>query len=184
MQRLVEDLLTLAKADDGAPIASTEVDIDDIVDAEVKRLRTTGAQPVRASIQAARVMGDRGRLEQMVRNLVDNATRHSTGEVALTVHTVDEEVLLWVDNDGEPVPANEREAVFERFARLERSRQRDSGGSGLGLAIVRTIASAHGGQVIATETPSGTSRFEVRLPVLTDAVVNGDSVSLGPPSQV
>ena len=79
MQRLVEDLLTLAKADDGAPIASTEVDLDDIVDAEVKRLRTTGGQPVRAAIEAARVMGDRGRLEQLVRNLVDNATRHTPG---------------------------------------------------------------------------------------------------------
>ncbi|WP_186827972.1 sensor histidine kinase [Knoellia locipacati] len=169
MQRLVDDLLTLAKADDGVPIAASEVDLDDIVHAEVRRLRALGEQEVRASIGAARVLGDRGRLEQMVRNLVDNATRHTTGAVGLTVGTSEGQVVLYVDNDGDPLPEDQRAAVFERFARLEQSRERDRGGSGLGLAIVRSIATSHGGRVVATETPTGDCRFAVTLPGTDDA---------------
>jgi signal transduction histidine kinase len=174
MQRLVDDLLTLARADDGVPLASEEVDVDDIVDAEVRRLRATGDAPVRASIEAARVVGDRARLEQVVRNLVDNAARHTSGGITLSVGTEGQWVVLQVDNVGDPIPVEDREAVFERFTRLEESRQRHTGGSGLGLAIARTLVMAHGGYVIATETPAGQCRFEVRLPA-------ADATELGQP---
>jgi signal transduction histidine kinase len=163
MQGLVDDLLTLAKADDGAPLDMEDVDLDDIVDGEARRVRATGAD-VEADISAARVKGDHVRLEQMVRNLVDNAVRHTTGAVALQVRTDGDEVVVRVDNDGPPIPEAERDSVFERFSRLQESRQRDTGGSGLGLAIVRTVATGHGGTAVATETPEGNCRFEVRLP--------------------
>ncbi|MFC7487623.1 HAMP domain-containing sensor histidine kinase [Knoellia sp. CPCC 206453] len=164
MQHLVEDLLTLAKADDGVPLALEEVDLDDLVESELRRLRATGTVPVTASISAARIVGDRLKLAQALRNLVDNAMRHTTGDVALAVRPVEDLIVLTVDNHGPPVGADQREAVFERFARLEESRERDTGGSGLGLAIVRTIVEAHQGTVEATETPDGQCRFEVRLP--------------------
>jgi signal transduction histidine kinase len=163
LQSLVDDLLTLAKADDGAPLAREEVDVDDIVAQEVRRVRATGV-PVEASIMAARVLGDRARIEQMVRNVVDNAVRHTTGRVGLSVDTEGDDVVVRVDNDGPPVPVADRETVFDRFARLEDSRRRESGGSGLGLAIVRTVARAHGGNAVATETSDGRCRFELRLP--------------------
>jgi signal transduction histidine kinase len=163
LQSLVDDLLTLAKADDGAPLVREEVDVDDIVEQEVRRVRARGV-PVEADIGAARVLGDRARLEQMVRNVVDNALRHTTGAVGLSVETTGDDVVVRVDNDGPPVPAAERETVFDRFTRLEDSRRRESGGSGLGLAIVRTVAEAHGGTATATETAAGQCRFELRLP--------------------
>jgi signal transduction histidine kinase len=163
MQGLVDDLLTLAKADDGAPLAREDVDLDDIVDGEARRVRATGVG-VEADIRAARVQGDPVRLEQMVRNVVDNAVRHTTGAVALSVGTEGDEVVVRVDNDGPPIPEAERDSVFERFTRLQESRHRDTGGSGLGLAIVRTVALAHGGTAVATQTPDGNCRFEIRLP--------------------
>ena len=164
MQHLVEDLLTLAKVDDGGQLTLEEVDLDDLVEAEVRRVRAMGTAPVTASIAAARMVGDRPKLAQALRNLVDNAMRHTVGGVALAVRPVGDAVVLTVDNEGQPVAEDQRQAVFERFARLEESRERDSGGSGLGLAIVRTIVEAHGGSVEATQTPEGQCRFEVRLP--------------------
>ncbi len=163
MQGLVDDLLTLAKVDDGLPLRREDVDVDDVVHSEARRVRATGVT-VDAHIEAARVLGDPVRIAQMVRNLVDNAVRHTTGGVALRVSTDGEEVVIRVDNDGPPIPVDQREAVFERFARLEESRERDSGGSGLGLAIVRTMAEAHGGTSVATQTRGGSCRFEIRLP--------------------
>lgn len=165
MQRLVDDLLTLAKADDnGLVIASDEVDLDDLVDQEVRRLRASATVPVTASIEPARVIGDTGRLAQVLRNLVDNAVRHTTGGVHLAVATRGEHAVVTVDNDGPPIDEDAREAVFDRFTRLQTSRERDSGGSGLGLAIVKTLVTAHGGDVVATISPQGTCRFEVRIP--------------------
>jgi signal transduction histidine kinase len=166
MQRLVDDLLLLAKADDGLPLRIEEVDLDDLVEAEVRRLRATAEVSVTASIAAARVMGDRLRLAQVVRNLVDNAVAHSRGAIALAVSSNADGVVLTVDNDGPAIPEDKRELVFDRFARLEESRARDHGGSGLGLAIVRALVEAHGGTVRAAETPVGTCRFDVRLPAV------------------
>ncbi len=170
MQRLVEDLLTLAKADDGLPLQLEDVDLDDLVESEVRRLRTTRKGRVTASIAASRVVGDRLKLAQALRNLVDNATSHTTGMVRLAVEPDGDEVVMTVDNDGPPIPVELREAVFGRFARLEAARDRDNGGSGLGLAIVRTIVEAHGGSVRASQTTSGRCRFEVRIPVVPEPV--------------
>jgi signal transduction histidine kinase len=164
MQRLVDDLLTLAKADDGLPLSLQEVDVDDLVDVEVRRLRATVEFPVTASIAAARVTGDPARLGQAIRNLVDNAARHTTGGVYLGVGVDGGQVVVTVDNDGPPIPEGERQRVFDRFSRLEEARDRDRGGSGLGLAIVRTMVEAHGGRVRAGVTPTGQCRFEIRLP--------------------
>src|SRR6476661_1104486 len=164
MQRLVDDLLTLAKADDGLPLSLQEVDVDDLVDVEVRRLRATVEFPVTASIAAARVTGDPARLGQAIRNLVDNAGRHTTGGVYLGVGVEGSQVVVTVDNDGPPIPEAERQRVFDRFSRLEEARDRDRGGSGLGLAIVRTMVQAHGGSVQAGVSPTGQCRFEIRLP--------------------
>lgn len=165
MQRLVEDLLTLAKADDGAPWRHDDVDLDELVDAEVRRLRATGVATVRARIEPVRVTGDEARLAQLLRNLVDNAARHATRTVVLSVLAEPLTAVIRVDNDGPPIPVGDREAVFGRFTRLDTARTRDRGGSGLGLAIVKSVAEAHDGTVVATQTDDGHCRFEVRLPL-------------------
>lgn len=170
MQHLVEDLLTLAKADDrGLATAREEVDLDDIVDREVRRLRATSTHPVAAHIEPARVLGDEARLTQVLRNLTDNADHHTRGTITVSVCTRGQEVLLQVDNQGPPIPPKQRETIFERFTRLEDSRARDHGGSGLGLAICRSLVAGHGGTVRATETPNGECRFEMRLPAAQSA---------------
>ena len=165
MQGLVDSLLTLAKADDeGLLLSLGEVDLDDVIDGECRRLRATGDLPVSASISPARVVGDAARLEQVVRNLTDNARRHARHHVRISVWSADGSAWLAVDDDGPGIPAEDRERVFERFVRLDASRERDSGGSGLGLAIVASVVHAHHGEVRITQAPDGWCRAVVQLP--------------------
>lgn len=166
LQHLVDDLLTLAKIDDAAAARPrVEVDLDDLLIEEVRRLRATSTLRVEADIEAARLEGDPVQLARVVRNLVDNASRHARTAVRLgCAATADGSVTVTVDNDGEPVPLDRREAIFDRFTRLQDSRDRDTGGSGLGLAIVRALVESYGGTVVTTETPEGWCRFEVRIP--------------------
>jgi signal transduction histidine kinase len=101
----------------------------------------------------------------VVRNLVDNALRHATRTVTLTVRPGDPVELL-VDDDGPGIPEAERERVFDRFHRLDSPRTRDAGGTGLGLAIVRELVVAAGGTVAAEASPAGGARLRVRLPAV------------------
>jgi signal transduction histidine kinase len=166
LQRVVEDLLLLTKMDEGTLRLRTEpVDLDDLVFEEAGRLRSsTRLQIDTSAVSVGRVLGDREQLARLVRNLTDNAARHSRGNVALSLHQDDGVAVLKVDDDGRGVPPSDRQRIFERFVRLEEARDRDSGGSGLGLAIVAEIAGAHGGQVSVQDAPLGGARFEVQLP--------------------
>lgn len=97
---------------------------------------------------------------EVLRNLVENATRHAHARVRVTV--ADGGVV--VEDDGDGVPPADRERVFERFVRLEDAREREAGGSGLGLSIAREIARDHGGDVVLDESGLGGLRATVRLP--------------------
>ncbi len=178
MQRLVEDLLTLAQADAGGlMLTREEVDLDDLVHAEARRLRAIGVAPVTSSIQATRVIGDAGRLAQVLRNLADNAAQHTSGGVQLQVRQERGEAILTVDDDADPVPPGLREAVFGRFARLPGARAARPAGTGLGLAVVRELVARHGGTVTAGVSDQGSCRFEVRLPAAGQGVQDGGNAS-------
>lgn len=166
MQRLVEDLLTLAKVDDhGIGLRRQAVDLEDLLLDEVHRVRASTALVVVEDLSPARVLGDADRLSQIIRNLVDNASRHAVTSIRLACATsTDGTVTLTVDNDGEVVPVDRREAIFDRFSRLQQARDRDTGGSGLGLALVRALTQAHAGTVTAGVAPDGSCRFQVELP--------------------
>jgi len=165
MQRLVEQLLLLTRADDGMVTrVRTDVDLDDLALTEARRARRSGLTVDTAGISGGRVRGDPASLAQAVRNLVDNAVRHADRRLALEVRTIGDHVELVVADDGAGIPADERERVFERFVRLDEARARDAGGSGLGLAIVSEIVAAHGGSVRVTSADPGGARFVVRLP--------------------
>ncbi|HEY9566198.1 MAG TPA: HAMP domain-containing sensor histidine kinase [Nocardioides sp.] len=169
MQRLVEAMLLLTRADEGgAGQGAVEVDLDDLALSEVDRARRLGAARGIAvdgsGIEPGRVLGDPATLGQVTRNLVDNALRHARSRVAVSVGVDGTGVWLVVDDDGAGVPVGERERIFERFVRLDEARARDDGGSGLGLAIVREIARAHGGEASVVESPDGGARFRVCLP--------------------
>lgn len=193
MRTMVEDLLLLAKNDErGRPLRRDDVDLDDIVLSEAARLRGLvgggdgggGGLEVAASVEPARLVGDADALQRVVRNLVDNARRHARDRIALRL-TVDRttpgapRAVVCVDDDGEGVPPDQRDSVFDRFARLDADRARGKGGSGLGLAIVAEITRSHGGSVRAEDAPGGGARFVVELPVesLDDDV---DDIPTGP----
>jgi signal transduction histidine kinase len=165
MQSLVEDLLTLAKVDSHQlQLDVQEVDLEDVLDAEIKRLRTVSSMQINAELQPTRVRGDERRLMQVFRNLMDNAARHAKSTIMVGMERRPGELVVSVDNDGEIISVEDRNRVFERFARLDASRSSDGGGSGLGLAITREIMVAHGGTVLAAES-DGWCRFQVILPV-------------------
>ena len=167
LERLVDGMLTLAKADEHTlAVPRRPVDVDDLVLSEVRRLKSASGLRIDASaVGPARVVGDAGLLAQLVRNLVDNACRHAAGAVRIELLETTDSVILAVDDDGEGIAPEQRERVFDRFVRLDDARARESGGSGLGLSIVREIAAAHGGGVVALASRLGGARFEVSLPV-------------------
>ncbi|MFF2316514.1 sensor histidine kinase [Arthrobacter sp. NPDC058097] len=165
LQGLVEDLLALSKADDqGLPVRREEVDVDDVLAAELRRLKATSRHRLAADLVPAKILGDAVRLGQAFRNVLDNADRHAARTVSVHLSASAQAVLVAIDDDGPPVPLADRERIFGRFVRLDESRSRQQGGSGLGLAITRGIVEAHGGRVTATETPQGWCRFEISLP--------------------
>ncbi|GAB2600612.1 hypothetical protein Aab01nite_64950 [Paractinoplanes abujensis] len=165
LQRLVDQLLLLTRADDGGSGRSAhDVDLDDLALAEAKRVSRTGVKVDTAGVGAGRVRGDAAALAQVVRNLTDNAARHATARMAVAVRESPDAVELTVDDDGPGIPPDQRERVFDRFVRLDAARARDDGGSGLGLAIVRTIVTAHGGTVSASSSALGGACFTVRFP--------------------
>ena len=166
LERLVRNLLLLARVDEQSlGRANAAVDLDDLLLAEGTRLRGTTELSVDTSaVAAVRVPGDAGLLGQVVRNLADNAARHATSTVRLTLSQGDGAVIV-VEDDGDGIAEAERERVFERFVRLDEARGRDAGGTGLGLAIVRELVVAHGGSVVVGSSPLGGARFTVRLPL-------------------
>ena len=97
-------------------------------------------------------------------NLLENAARHATARVEVTLAERDDLVTFTVDDDGPGIPAPDQDRIFERFVRLDESRSRDEGGSGLGLAIVAAVAAAHGATVAVGDSPLGGARFRVVFP--------------------
>lgn len=164
MRRLIEDLLMLARSDEKQPrLSAVDVDLDDLLYEEGKRVESMSHVTVRTSIVPVRVTGDQQSLARMLRNLVDNAVRHARGRVEVSCSESGGFALIIVDDDGPGIPESERERVFDRFVRLDASRTRDDGGAGLGLAIVAGIAAAHAGSVTVLRSPLGGARFEIRL---------------------
>jgi signal transduction histidine kinase len=165
LERLVDDLLFLARSDEhGLRAQSQDVDLDDLLTGEAGRLRrTTGLQIVVHDIPV-RVVGDRDQLARVLRNLTDNAARNATGRVELRVGRQGNEAVLDIVDDGPGIPQPDRERVFERFVRLDPSRQRAAGGTGLGLAIAREIVRAHGGELLVVDHDGG-AHLQVRLPL-------------------
>ena len=165
MTRLVSDLLLLATADSGTKATQlAPLDLDDVIRFEAKRLQPRTSVRIDVSAVApVEVRGDADQLGRVVRNLLENASRHAASLVLVELQEVEETATLVVQDDGPGIDFAERERVFDRFARLDDSRSRQSGGSGLGLAIVREIVEGHLGTVQVEPSVKG-ARFVVRLP--------------------
>jgi two-component system, OmpR family, sensor kinase len=179
MGDLVDDMLLLARLDQGRPLEQGPVDLGVLaVDAAADARAMAPGRPVRASIEEGVVVeGDEHRLRQVVANLVRNAIVHTPPETAITVAACrrDGNGIVEVRDEGPGMPPDQAARAFERFYRADPGRARDRGGSGLGLAIVRAVAVAHRGSATLVSAPGvGTTvTIEIPLPAASLAIVTG-----------
>ncbi|HZC42248.1 MAG TPA: HAMP domain-containing sensor histidine kinase [Streptosporangiaceae bacterium] len=175
LARLAEDLLVLARLDEGSrPRAGRRADLAALARAEVERT-AGGRVPVRlVAAEPAVVAGDPDGLRRLLANLIENALCYACGEVTVAVTAADGQARLTVTDDGPGIPPADFERAFARFARLDdaRSRGQDEGGAGLGLAIVRATARAHGGDAWLEAAGPGL-RAVVRLPLTPETATSG-----------
>ena len=169
MSTLVEDLLILARLDRERPLAHELVDLREVVQPAVAAIELQ--EPDRTitlnSDEPLLVVGDAGRLRQVVDNLLVNAVRHTPAGTSISVDLGQQpgSAVVSVLDHGPGIPPEDRLRIFEPFFRADPSRSRATGGQGLGLAIVSTIVQAHGGQVGVSPGEEGGARFWVRIPL-------------------
>jgi two-component system, OmpR family, sensor kinase len=180
MERLVNDLLTLARFDEGLPIQIVPTELVGLGAEAVRTAATVGPQwPVEfTASHPVEVMGDPTRLRQVIDNLLANVRAHTPQGTSATVHVDQDGTMaqIVVKDSGPGMPSEEAARVFERFYRVDASRARNHGGSGLGLSIVAAIVAAHGGTVSAKSSPGDGMMVTVRLPVIPEAVELAETV--------
>ncbi|SDG00575.1 sensor histidine kinase [Klenkia brasiliensis] len=175
MGALVEDLLQLARLDQQRPVAALPVDLGELADDAVHDARAVAPdRPITLDMhdsltEVPVVLGDEGRLRQVLANLVTNALTHTPAGTPVTVRVAEDPadpdvVLVAVADEGPGLSPEDAERVFERFYRADASRARVAGGSGLGLSIVSSLVAAHHGTVTLTTAPGQGATFTVRLP--------------------
>jgi two-component system OmpR family sensor kinase len=168
MSLLVDDLLLLARLDEGRPLEREPVRLDAIVREAVDAAHAVDPhRPLDVVVDEAVVIGDRERLRQVVDNLLANARAHTPPEtlVHVSVERDGDRAALVVRDEGRGLDPDHAAHVFERFYRSDESRSRASGGVGLGLAIVAAVADAHGGTATAESVPGEGATFRVELPL-------------------
>lgn len=179
MGDLVEDLLLLARLDEGRPLRREPVELVSLVARAVESARAMGPEwPIRlAASRPLEVEGDSTRLRQVVDNLLANVRAHTPRGTSTTVTIREEamEALVEVADNGPGLDEEQAHRVFERFYRADSSRSRHdsraggdgraTGGSGLGLSIVAAIVHAHGGNASVRPTPGGGATFTIRIPI-------------------
>jgi two-component system OmpR family sensor kinase len=168
MSVLVEDLLLLARLDEGRPLESAPVELQEVVAESVETARALEPErSITCRLEDATVLGDRDRLRQVVDNLFANVRAHADPEasVDVTLDRSDGVVRLSVADSGPGMTEEQAEHVFERFYRADPSRARTAGGAGLGLSIVAAVTEAHGGRAFAASEPGGGATFTVELPL-------------------
>jgi two-component system OmpR family sensor kinase len=171
MAELVDDLLVLARLDQGRPLERAPVDLVAVVSDAVLDARAVAPdQPIElvAPDRPVVVSGDEGRLRQVVANLLTNARVHTPAGTPVTVRVGLEHrgAEVVVADQGQGMDPEVARRVFERFYRADASRSRDRGGSGLGLSIVSAVAEAHGGHATVDSVRGSGTRFTVALPLV------------------
>jgi signal transduction histidine kinase len=168
VERLVEDMLALARFDEGVPASPREVEVAPFLRGLAEGTTELG------ELAEGTIAADPDLITQVVRNLLDNAHRHagSPGRVVLSAVGEGDTLTVSVDDDGPGIPPDQRQRVFDRFHRAEPARERASGGSGLGLGIARSIVELHGGRIWVGEAPLGGARVSFRLPGFRPSVRN------------
>ncbi len=171
LANIVEGLLAISRLDAGEAQAQwAQFDLAELAATTADQMSLLAEdKKISISCQAGSpvlVQGDRARLKQVIVNLLDNAIKYTPehGRVNLSVSTTGELAVLEVLDTGPGIPTAALPRVFDRFFRVDQVRSRDLGGAGLGLSIVKSICTAHGGEVKAYSTVGQGSRFRVELP--------------------
>lgn len=168
MTTLVEDLLLLARLDEGQELVYGTVDLTRLAVEAVGDARPAGpdhAWAIDLDGEPVELAGDAARLNQVMANLLANARTHTPAGTVVTVSVArdGDDAVLRVHDDGPGIDPAVAAQLFERFARADRSRDRKTGGTGLGLSIAKAIVEAHNGTITVRSAPGDTT-FEVRLP--------------------
>lgn len=169
MTRLVEDLLLLARLDEGRELVYGTVDLTQLALEGLSDARPTAVDhhwSIEVPDEPVTIVGDAGRMHQVVANLLANARTHTPAgtTVTLSVAQEGEEAVLRVHDDGPGIDPAIRDELFARFARGDSSRARQTGGTGLGLAIAKAIVEGHRGFITVASEPGDTT-FTVRIPM-------------------
>lgn len=177
MTRLVEDLLLLARLDEGQELVHGTVDLTQLALEGISDARPTGPDHVwqiDVPDEPIVMLGDGGRLHQVVANLLANARTHTPAgtEITLSVAREGDQAVIRVHDNGPGIDPEVRDELFARFARGDSSRARQTGGTGLGLAIAKAIVEGHHGEISVASEP-GSTTFVVRFPLT--AVAHTDS---------
>jgi two-component system OmpR family sensor kinase len=168
MSLLVDDLLLLARLDEGRPLERKPVALDEVVAEAVETAHAVDPErPIELDVAPTTVTGDRDRLRQIVDNLLANVRAHTPPRASVHVSLArrNGSAEIAVADSGPGMSDDQVAHVFERFYRADASRARASGGVGLGLAIVAAVAEAHGGSVSASADPGHGSTFRIELPL-------------------
>lgn len=187
MTRLVEDLLLLARLDEGRELVYGTVDLTQLALESLADARPTAVEHhwnIEAPDEPVVIVGDSGRMHQVVANLLANARTHTPAGTTITLSVVqeDDEAVLRVHDDGPGIDPVVRDELFARFARGDSSRARQTGGTGLGLAIAKAIVEGHGGFISVASEPGDTT-FTVRLPRNPASAGTEGAPSAGDPSE-
>ena len=175
MERLVRDLLRLARLDAGQEalerVPCSVEGLFSAVEFDLAGLLASRRHAVVREVapDAVTVHGDPAKLQDALRNLLENATNHSPegGRIVMAARRAGERIILTVADEGPGIPPSDLTRIFERFYRVDKSRTRegkDPGGTGLGLSIVKHLVELHGGRVSAANRPSHGAIFTVELP--------------------
>jgi two-component system OmpR family sensor kinase len=167
MTLLVEDLLLLARLDEGRPLERAPVELDEVVaEAVDAAVAVDPDRPVDLKAEPVVVLGDRERLRQVLDNLLSNVRAHTPAGSPVRVRVGSENgfAVVEVADTGPGMTSDEAARVFERFYRSDTSRSRATGGVGLGLSIVAAVTEAHGGAVTANSTPGDGATFRITFP--------------------
>jgi len=171
LEHLVAGLLALSRFDAGeAPLDWSSVDLATLGEGTLEQMRLIaddrGVRLACSTLQSAVVRGDRGRLKQVIVNLLDNAIRFTPRGGSVTVSTASDDVysVLEVRDTGIGIPTAALHQVFERFFRVDEARSREHGGAGLGLSIAKSICSAHGAQIEVESSLGSGSCFRLVFP--------------------
>jgi signal transduction histidine kinase len=173
LERMVEDLRTLSRADSGElTLTYGLVSAQDLVDQAIKAYRPHARKKdiklrVEASPDLPEVNIDPDRMAQVLSNLLSNALRYTPqgGDIMISTKHTASDIEIRVHDSGRGIEPEELPNIFDRFYRTDKSRQRESGGSGLGLAIAKSIVEGHGGRIWAESEPGGGTTIVIALPI-------------------